>query len=1198
VAVEIDVERFLRLAEMDTPASLAAAAELYSGHLLQDFMLDVEPFDEWLSEQRSRLAFKAAALFQQLVSLFNADGRVTEAIKTAEQWVELDPLNEPAQRLLIKQLATHRSKEAALGHAARFVEQLRQQLSTQPEPETRRLLNEIEATVSAQPPALSAPVWGEPPKGLLSVPPIAGGERRLVTILFLSLDLSSFSELEDAHTLFSEALPELKNVIGRYDGTVNQVSPDGLSAIFGAPTAHEDHAIRAGCAALELHGALERHARDKPVHIRLGLDSGEVVLKPASGDSAQRYIVIGPANQLASLVHQLAPPGTTLLGHNTHVLSQCMLKCVARPPLEVPGYAEPLQLYRLIGIVSHRSRWENMQNIIPIVGRERQLHQLRKISEEANKGVGSIVAVVGDAGIGKSRLCCEFLHFVRARQWRVLEARVASYGHPAPLQTFVQLLHGLLDIRPQDDKATAQRKIRTTIKRNDVTPFFLPAILSLLGAPSDSEAWEHLPPAEKRRHTLEAVVALLLKESAAGPLVLLVHDLHWLDFESKMLLDSLAARISTSRILLVVNYRPEHHDGWNKIQHYYRIPLQPLCVAMASRLLTALLGSHSSLGPMKKMLIRRAEGNPLFLEESARSLIDDGTLRERRGAYEVAGISKTAHVPETVQAILSARINRLQETDRRLLQAASVIGREFALEPLKAIAGISDTELDASLARLRSADFLRRRGREYAFKHGLTHEVTYGSIIKDRRRSLHARLLTIFEKSFADKIEAHLDRLAHHAHGGGLWASAARYYYRAGVSANARSAHREAQSFLENAIFCLEQLPESQRSIADAVDYRLELRLSLQPLAANARVEQLLTEALRLAASINDSSRLSRINSLFITLRMIQGEYEAVIALSKLSRKSEEVGIKAHGLASLGASLQGLGRHKDAASAFRRAIALLPGDLTYRRFDFLLFPSVYARAGLAISLSELGEFADAIKVGTDSLEIAENLCPAGGANLAYALIGLGRAHFRQGNVGDASHLLQRCFHMCEEQELTHYKLVAAPLLGALHLLAGKPDRAVKLLQPIKDMESKLNIRNSHAMTVSVLSEALLRTGDQSSALQLGREALQVARTRRQRGLEGWVLKSLAELSAARDPSGRAVARRWYSEAVAAAEECGMRPLLAHCEMGLAKLCNTRARSQAEEQRHFTAAVNLYREMGMHFWLRQAGNDIELQGAST
>jgi tetratricopeptide (TPR) repeat protein len=321
---------------------------------------------------------------------------------------------------------------------------------------------------------------------------------------------------------------------------------------------------------------------------------------------------------------------------------------------------------------------------------------------------------------------------------------------------------------------------------------------------------------------------------------------------------------------------------------------------------------------------------------------------------------------------------------------------------------------------------------------------------------------------------------------------------------------------------------------------------------------------------------------------MVRGEYEKVIALSKQSGRSDEVGTRAHGLASLGASLQGLGRHKEAVSAFRQAIALLPGDLSYRRFEFLLLPSVYAQAGMAISLAELGSFPQAIQAGRQSVEIAKKLCPTGGANLAYALIGLGRAHLRRGNVGDATSVLQRCLVMCGEQGLTFYKLVAAPLLGEAFLLGDTPELAIDLLEPIKETESHLNIRNSQAMTLSVLSQAMLRKGRVLAASELAKNALQVARSRRQRGLEGWVLRALGELSS-REPHCRPrMAKTWYSEALAAADECGMRPLLAHCEMGLANLFAAgRQRSQSESRQHFDAAMGLYREMGMDFWVRQS-----------
>jgi DNA-binding SARP family transcriptional activator len=1189
-AIDVDVRRFSSLADADTPACLAAAAAMYSGHLLQEFVFDVPPFDEWLSEQRTRLALKAAAVFQHLVSLYNRDGRAAEAIRIAERWVQIDFLNEPAQRLLLRQLATHRGKEPALSHASRFVEHLRQQLSTHPEPETIRLLDEIRSGQLVGVPRPAPIGYREGSQASL----LPEGERKLVTILVGSLDLARFSDLEDAHTLFGAILPELTAIIEKYEGTLNQELPDGFAAIFGAPTSHEDHALRASCAALELHEQLALKGGSQPVRFRLGISSGEVILKPLRGDSGQHYTMIGPAYQIGSLVQQLAAPGTTILTDSTLELGQGVLKCAVRPPLCLPTHAKPLNLHELIGVDVNRSRLQET-NIVPLIGRGRQLSQLCGLAEQVSEGGGGrLVAVIGDAGIGKSRLCYELSESLKPKGWRVLHARTASVGQPAPLKTFISLLRAVLDISPQDDRGIIQQKIRSRLRPDHANRFFALAILSLLGAGSESDSWGRLEATEKRRQTSEAVVALLLQESKSGPIMILIEDVHWLLFESKMLLDLLVSRIAAGRLLLIVNYRSGYDDGWSKNPRYYGLRLEPLSSASANQFVTALLGSHPSLAPTKERLIRRAEGNPLFLEESVRSLIDDGMIKEKSGAF-IAGEVEAGrlHLPATVQSILAARIGRLQPADRSLLEAAAIIGRDFSLAPLKAITELSESEMGAGLRRLRAADFLRRIAGGYTFKHVLTHEVTYESILKDRRRRLHARLLTALESLFADGIEQHIDRLAHHAYKAELWASAARYYFRAGASANLRSAHREAQSFLEKALSALEHLPETRETIEAAIDYRLQVRLALQPLADTARVEQLLTEAHALASRISDRARLARINSLFITLNMVRGEYERVIALSRQSRKSDEVGTRAHGLASLGASLQGLGRHKDAVAAFRQAIALLPGALIYRRFDFLLLPSVYAHAGMAISLAELGSFGEAIHAGTQSLEISEKLCPTGGANLAYALIGLGRAHLRRGNVRDATSALHRCFVMCSEQGLTFYKLVAAPLLGEAFLLDERRELAIELLQPIKETENHLNIRNSHAMTLSVLSQAMLGNGNAPGAAKLSKQALRVARSRRQRGLEAWVLKGLGDLASRGQPSRPAVAKRWYSEALAAADECAMRPLLGHCEMGLAKLFAAGGqKAQSRARQHFDAAARLYCEMGMEFWAGQAACVVE------
>jgi class 3 adenylate cyclase/tetratricopeptide (TPR) repeat protein len=1029
------------------------------------------------------------------------------------------------------------------------------------------------------------------------------GERKQVTVLFAdlkgSMELLADRDPEEARRLLDPVIEHMMEGVHRYEGTVNQVMGDGIMALFGAPLAHEDHAVRACYAALRMQESVKRYAEGVrkvegiPIRIRVGLNSGEVVVRSIGSDLRMDYTAVGQTTHLAARMEQMAEPGSVLMTGDSLGLAEGYIQAKSLGPLPVKGLSAPVEVYEVVGVEAVRSRLHvtAARGLTQFVGRDPEMEQLRLVQARARDGQGQVIAVVGEPGVGKSRLYWEFTHSHRTDGWLVLESRSVSYGKATSYLPVIDLLKSYFLIEAQDEPRRMREKVTGKLLSLDETlrPA-LPALLALLDLPAEDKAWQALDPALRRQRTLDAVKRLLLRESRAQPLVVIFEDLHWIDSETQAFLDGLVESLPTAQLLFLVNYRPEYQHGWGSKTFYHQLQIAPLPSESAGALLQGLLGGDTSLESLKSLLIPRTAGNPFFLEECVRTLVETRALVGDRGAYRLAREVSGLQVPTTVQAVLAARIDRLASEDKRLLQAAAVIGKDVPFQILQAIGDIPEHELRGSLTTLQAAEFLYEAqlfpDLEYTFKHALTQEVAYGSVLHERRKALHTRIVDAIERAHAGRLEEQVERLARHAQEAELWDKAVRYGRLAGVRAESRSVFREAARHYEDALAVLTRLPEDRTRIEEAIDLRLKLR---GPLWQMARYDELLAnlrDAERAARQIGDAARAGRIAMYMFNLFWITGRHEDWQRLLPIVHAaieaSDDPSLRAYAAIQLGQTATTTGHVVPARNVLESCLEIADREVASGS-NLGGEPRVQLRALLAFTYAYLGQFQAGIVRGVQGIEIADSI----GIPFTQAYI---RCYFAflyvwKGDLAAVLPLSYRAMELGEAYGLGPILPAAMTAHGWALCGAGRIGEGLSLVEKgIKLAESR-SLMHYHTTWMALLCESVLLSGDLERAELTALQVLDLARTRREPGNEAWAHCLLGDGRCASHADAEP-AERSYRDALLSAEALRLRPLIARCHFGLGKLYRrTGNRQQAHE--HLTTATTMYREMEMKYWLEQA-----------
>jgi predicted ATPase/class 3 adenylate cyclase len=667
---------------------------------------------------------------------------------------------------------------------------------------------------------------------------VIDGERKTVTALFADLKgstaLMEEMDPEEARAIIDPALRIMIEAVKRYDGYVVQSTGDGIFALFGAPAAYEDHPQRGLYAALQMQRELHEHGERRAaaghaaIEARIGVNTGEVVVRTVETGGRVEYMPIGHTANLASRLQTIAPAGSIAVSEHTRRLVEGYFELRALGPTAVRGISEAIDVYEVIGLGSLRTHFElsARRGLTKFVGRETELQQMSRALDLALGGHGQMVAVVAEAGTGKSRLYYEFKATLPA-ECKVLEAYSVSHGKASAWLPVLELLRKYFGIADADDAATRREKVSAVLEAldralNDATPY----LFGLLGIIEGTDPLAQMDPKVKKQRTLDAIKRIVVRESLNQPLIVIFEDLHWIDEQTQALLDLLADSIANARVLLLVNYRPEYRHDWSNKSHYIQIGLKPLGRESAEALLAALLEDAIELQPLKRLVAERTGGNPFFIEEIVQALFDEGVLL-RNGVVKVTRSLSQLRLPSTVQGILAARIDRLSAEQKDLLQTLAALGRESSFGLITQVASHPNTQLERMLADLQAGEFIYEQpaatGVEYVFKHALTQEVAYNSLLIERRKQLHERAGQALEAIFAGKLNDHLSQLAHHYSHSEDVDKAIEYLGRAGQQAVQRSAHTDAVRNLTAAIDLLQTLPDHSERIQRELPLQLAL---------------------------------------------------------------------------------------------------------------------------------------------------------------------------------------------------------------------------------------------------------------------------------------------------------------------------------------------------------------------------------------
>ena len=1044
------------------------------------------------------------------------------------------------------------------------------------------------------------------PKGLtekiLSQRDRIEGERKLVTVMFC--DMAGFTTLsekldpERAYSIIDRVYEILIHKVHDYEGTINELTGDGVMALFGAPIALEDAPQRAIRSSLAIHREMTKFSNRvkhelegvPSLKMRVGLHTGPVVVGTVGNDLRVEFKAVGDTVNLASRMEGLAEPGSTYVTEATFKLTEGLFRFEFMGEKGVKGRNESIKVYRAIAPSTSRTRFDvsTERGLTPFIGRERELELLLDGLERSKAGRGQAVSIIADAGVGKSRLLYEFRKAVASEDVTFLEGKCLSYSRGVVYYPIIDILKANFDIRGDDKNLQIREKIQKGVKTLGADEgSTLPYLLEVLSVKDSGIEKIPLSPAERKDRIIGALKQIVLKGSEIRPLIMAYENLHWIDNSSEESLKALLNSISGYRVFLIFTYRPQFVHTWGGRSYHSQINLNRLSTRETLMMASHLLGTEDFDREIEQLVLEKTEGIPFFIEELISSLRSQKIIEKKDNKYHLTKNIGDAIIPSTIHDVIMARVDSLIEGAKNLLQTGSVAGREFSHHLIRKVTEFAKDELLSHLSVLKDSELLYERGiypqSNYVFKHALTQEVAYNSLLQKRRAELHLKIGKVLEKIHTDRLDEFSEMLAYHFLRGGDWQRAYRYSQEAGLKAYSHSAYDQAQRYFEDALTAINKLPRQKVWVEREIDLRFHMRSPLVALGRHEEWGEWIRGAEPLAREINDDVRLSNVLNYLSSLHWILGQHRNAIDLGEkalnLAKRADHFSHQIAIMSHLGIFFFNIGDYPKQIEIHQKVREQLVGDNAFRQHGLASLPGALSRSMLVLGMAELGNFNKIDEIGHEAIEIAEQVRNT--LTLIFVYNFLAMAYLRLGKVEPALPLLEKGYELCRFSEVQSMYSYTVGSLGYAYLLAKDHRRALDVLEEgAKDENIHASFWPIHPLTV--MADAYRAIGEIPLATEMITRALKLSDKREERGFEAWAMLVKAGINDAAEQFEEAA--QWYRSALQQASNLSMRPLVAHCHKGLAN-SYLHLGNKKEAQLENEMALEIYHSLGMTYWLQ-------------
>ena len=1029
------------------------------------------------------------------------------------------------------------------------------------------------------------------------------GERKLVTVLFA--DVANYTSMaekldpEEVHQIMNGCFKILMAEIHKYEGTINQFTGDGVMALFGAPVAHEDHAQRACKAALGIQTALraygEKVKKDcaADFKMRIGLNSGPVVVAAIGDDLRMDYTAVGDTTNLALRMQTAAAPDQTLASDNTHRLVKTYFEFKPLGPLAVKGKEKPHPAYLLIRPSEVATRFEASisRGLIRFVGRKNSMAAMKTAWEKTLTGSGQVVEVVGEVGVGKSRLLLEFKKSLSPDEFTYLEGRCLHYGGTTAYLPFLDILKSCCGIEEGQREFVVNKNLKDKLAALDrgLLAAALPACQDLLSLKVEDESWQETAPKKRRELTFDALRNIFIRLSQEKLLVLAVEDLHWVDKTSEEFLNYFIDWIAQSPILLVLLHRPEYTHRWGSKSYFSKIGLNQLTTESSTDLVAAILEGGKVAPELKQFILNRAAGNPLFIEEFTLSLLENGAIQKRSNRFILSRKADEIQVPDTIQGMIAARLDRLEDTLKRIMQVASVIGRGFAFRILQTITGMSE-ELKAHLLNLQGLEFIYEKRLfpelEYIFKHALTQEVAYGSLLARRRREIHEKIGAAIEQIYAERIDEYYEMLSYHFLKSENSEKAYNYFKLSGQKADRRYAHWEAYYNYTSAIEVLNKLSKTEDVKRRYIEICQLMHICISFLNYPDGSLKFLHEGVTLAKELGDKKSLSNLVNLIRWHYQLRGGSSKYLNYSEahfseaLERNDIELLVPTGW--DLCQSYFMLQQYQKIVDSAPRIIDLI--ERADRKTDFFgrsYCPYPWLCGLYGLSLGHTGNFVTGKTFCEKALETARSMDDWFILTLVHSCYGA--FYVTQTNGALAIEHYMNTLRCTEKTNDLIFRSASHSTMALGYYYLNDLDSALKSVNEGRRIAEDLGVE--FRLSYGYIAESLISfaQNDMAKALNAAQMALRLACKNKEPMYEALALFSMGRIAGKSDPGQFAAAKDSISKGMEICKELNFRPRAATGHFYLGELHKNSGQKE-EALRHLKSAGDMFQEMDMPYFI--------------